>query len=97
MKEYVGSKIDIVRDNTGFGTAKFTQPVLVQKLATEFELDLGTGTTPKTPAIAGEVLTQGDGNSPLPRDKAKKFCSSTATVMYLMQWSQPEVYNATRN
>ena len=46
MKEYVVSKIDIVRDNTGLGTAKFTQPVLVQKLATEFELDLGTGTTP---------------------------------------------------
>jgi hypothetical protein len=46
MMEYFGSKIDIVFDNTGLGTAKFSQPVLVQKLATEFEMDLGTGTTP---------------------------------------------------
>ncbi len=80
MMEYFGSKIDIVCDNTGLGTAKFSQPVLVQKLATEFEMDLGTGTTPQTPAIAG------DGNPPLPRDKAKNFRSGTAIVMYLMQW-----------
>jgi hypothetical protein len=46
MMEYFGSKIDIVCDNTGLGTAKFSQPVLVQKLATEFEMDLGMGTTP---------------------------------------------------
>ena len=46
MMEYFGSTIDIVCDNTGLGTAKFSQPVLVQKLATEFEMDLGTGTTP---------------------------------------------------
>jgi len=32
IKEYVGSKLDIMRDNTGLGTAKFAQPVLVQKL-----------------------------------------------------------------
>ena len=39
MKEYVGSKIDILRDSTGLGTAKFTQPVLVQKLKNDFDLD----------------------------------------------------------
>eukprot|EP00956_Cyclotella_meneghiniana_P027852 scaffold63518_cov42-Cyclotella_meneghiniana.AAC.6 len=33
MKEYVGDKIDVTRDPvTGLGKAKFTQPVLIQKL-----------------------------------------------------------------
>jgi hypothetical protein len=32
MKEYVRSKIDILCDSTGLCTARFTQPVLVQKL-----------------------------------------------------------------
>jgi hypothetical protein len=95
MKEYVGSKIDILRDSTGLGTAKFTQPVLVQKLKNDFDLD--SDKVPRTPALPGQVLTKGDGNSPLPHDLAKKFRSATATIMYLMQWSRPEVYNATRN
>jgi hypothetical protein len=71
MKEYVGSKIDILRGSTGLGTAKFTQPVLVQKLKNDF--DLGSDAVPRTPALPGQVLTKGDGNSPLPRDQAKKF------------------------
>ena len=62
MKEY----------NTGLGTTKFTQPVLVQKLATDFEMGFGTGTTLKTPAIAGKVLTQGDGNSPLSKRQSQE-------------------------
>ena len=33
LKEYVGSKVDFTRDETGLGTIKITQPVLVQKLA----------------------------------------------------------------
>ena len=95
MKEYVGSKIDILRDSTGLGTAKLTQPVLIQKL--KYDFDLGSDTVPRTPAFPGQVLMKGDGNSPLPHDQAKKFRSATATIMYLMQWSRPKVYNATRN
>ena len=71
MKKYVGNKIDILRDSTGLGTAKFTQPILVQKLKNDF--DLGSGTVPRTPALPGQVLTKGDGSSPLPRDMAKSF------------------------
>ncbi len=35
LKEFVGSKIDLSRNEKGLGTAKFTQPVLVQKLEDE--------------------------------------------------------------
>ena len=51
LKEYVGSKIDLSRDENGLGKAKFTQPVLVQKLQDEF--DLSGGRVPKTPAAPG--------------------------------------------
>ena len=37
--EFVGSKIDFKRDATGIGTAKFTQPVLIQKLVDEYQVD----------------------------------------------------------
>ena len=60
VKEYVGSKIDIVRKSDGLATVKFTQPVLVQKL--EDEYDLPSGRAPKTPAFAGQVLVEGDGS-----------------------------------
>ena len=63
--------LDDSGDSTGLGTAKFTQPVLVQKLKNDF--DLGSDAMPRTPALPGQVLTKGDGNSPLPHDQAKKF------------------------
>jgi hypothetical protein len=52
------SKIDILRDSTGLGTAKFTRPVLIQKLKNDF--DLGSGAMPRTPALPGQVPTKGD-------------------------------------
>ena len=60
LKEYMGSKIDITRNNDGLGTVKVTQPVLVQKLEDEF--DLPSGKAPRTPASAGQVLVRGDGS-----------------------------------
>ena len=38
MKEYVGNKVDVVRQSDGRARIKVTQPVLVQKLCDEFEL-----------------------------------------------------------
>ena len=61
LKEYVGSKVDFTQDETGLGTIKITQPVLVQKLAESF--DVAGGRNPKTPAIAGQVLVRGDGSN----------------------------------
>ena len=50
-KEYVGNKVDVVRQSDGRARIKVTQPVLVQKLRDEFELPVGK--TPKTPAEPG--------------------------------------------
>jgi hypothetical protein len=67
----------------GLETIKNTQPVLVQKLEDEF--DLPSGKAPSTPAVAGQVLVPGDGTG-----------SGTAICMFMMQWSRPDIQNATR-
>lgn len=71
MSEYVGSKIDITREESGIASVKFTQPVLVQKLREEF--DFPGGRSPKTPAVAGQVLVQGDGSGALESQDATQF------------------------
>ena len=40
LKEFVGSKIDSSKKEKGLVTAKFTQPVLVQKLEDEYQVDV---------------------------------------------------------
>ena len=94
LKEYVGSKVDFTRDETGLGTIKITQPVLVQKLAESF--DVAGGRNPKTPAIAGQVLVRGDGSNMLGPKETTKFRSGTAICLFMTQWSRPEIFNATR-
>jgi hypothetical protein len=95
MKEYVGNKVDVVRQSDGRAKIKITQPVLVQKLQDEFELP--GGKTPKTPAVPGQVLVKGDGSNILKPQDATKYRSGTALCMYKMQWSRPDIYNATRD
>ena len=95
LKEFVGSKIDLSRDANGLGTAKFTQPVLVQKLADEYHVEVGAK-PPTTPANAGLVLVKGDGSWPLDEKAITEYRSATATCMYMMRWSRPDIYNATR-
>ena len=95
LKEYVGSKIDIVRKSDGLATVKFTQPVLIQKLEDEYELPGGTR-TPKTPAAAGQTLVKGDGSGTVSDEAATVYRSGTATMMFMMQWSRPDIYNAVR-
>ena len=92
--KFVGSKINSKRDATGIGTAKFTQPVLVQKLIDEYKVDT-SGKMPATPAVAGLVLVKGDGSGQLDAKAATEYRSGTATCMFMMQWSRPEIYNAT--
>ena len=96
MTEYVGSKIDVKRLDNGVRSVKFTQPVLVQKLKDEFDLSAG-GAAPKTPAVAGQVLIKGDGSGTLGGQRATKYRSGTAVLMFMEQWSRPDIYNATRN
>jgi hypothetical protein len=94
LVEYVGNKIDVVRHDNGLATAKFTQPVLIQKIEDGF--DLGDGQAPKTPAVAGQELVQGDGSGKVEGLEATRYRSGTALCMFMMQWSRPEIYNAAR-
>ena len=93
--EYLGSKIDVTRLPSGLATVKFTQPVLLQKLRDEF--DLPGGKNPKTPAVAGQVLVRGDGSGTLVGAEATKYMSGSATMLFMVQWSRLEAFNAVRS
>jgi hypothetical protein len=94
FNEYVGNKITVTRDTNGIGTIKFTQPVLIQKLKDQFELP--NRKAPSVPAVAGQELVRGDGSDALSLTEATKYRSGTAINMYVMQWSRPDIYNASR-
>eukprot|EP01082_Thalassiosira_pseudonana_P003604 g3149.t1 g3149 contig12:1513564-1518213(-) len=94
LKEYVGSKIDVMRKSNGLVAIKITQPVLIQKLEDEF--DVSTGKAPGTPARPGEVLSKLHGGELLTSAAATNYRSGTATLMFIMQWSRPDIFNATR-
>eukprot|EP00956_Cyclotella_meneghiniana_P035901 scaffold119294_cov109-Cyclotella_meneghiniana.AAC.1 len=51
---------------------------------------------PRTPTKPGEVLHKGEGLKPLEPDEATDFRSMVALTMYMMQWSRPEISNASR-
>ena len=97
MKEYVGNKIDITTDPvTGLRQAKFTQPVLVQKLRDMLGETETSKRVPRTPAKPSEVLHLGEGLNPIEPVDASFFRSMAALCMYMMQWSRPECSNAAR-
>ena len=98
MKEYVGNKIDLSRDSdTGLGVAKFTQPVLIQKLRDMLGDEEIKKRVPTTPAKPGEAIHKGDGLNPMEAGDASYFRSMSALTMYMMQWSRPEISNASRS
>ena len=67
----------------------------MQKLQDEYIEELG-GRTLMAPAVAGQILVKGDGSGIISEEKATTYRSATATLMYIMQYSRPEIYNATR-
>ena len=51
-----------------------------------------------TPAVAGQVLSKGDDGAPALEPKAvTKYQSGTAICMFKMQWSRPDIFNATHD
>ena len=80
LTEYIGSKIDIQRKSEGLATVKFTQPVLIQKLADEYIEDI-SGKASLVPAVAGQILVKGDGSGGISKEKATRYRSATATLM----------------
>ncbi len=61
----------MMRDKSGMGTIKLTQPVLLQKLEESF--DVAGGRDPRTPALTGQVLVRGDGSDMLGPVETTKF------------------------
>ncbi len=82
LMEYVGSKLTFSRDDMGLGVVKFTHPVLVQKLEEEYTPPNEIAS--KAPAVAGQVLVEGDGDETVQESLAKMYWSATATCMYMM-------------
>jgi hypothetical protein len=94
FNKYVGNKIDINRGDDGIATIKkFTQPVLIQKLKENHTPIMPRA--PKTPAvIPGSNLCKGDGTKLITMEQATRYCSLVALIMYIMQWSRPDIINA---
>jgi hypothetical protein len=88
----VGNKIGINRGDDGIATVKFTQPVLIQKLEENHTPIMSR--TPKTPAAPGSNLCKGDGTDLITMEQATKYRSLIALIMFIMQWSRPDLYNA---
>ncbi len=89
-------KIDMTRRESGT-EIKITQPVLLQSLKDEFDLPEGKP-PPRTPATAGQVLVRKPDEANLGKKESTKFKyrSGTAKMMFMMRWSRPDTYNATR-
>jgi hypothetical protein len=94
LTEYVGSKLTISRDEYGKGTVKFTHPVVIKKINDEYKMT--DGPVSKTPDVAGQVLVKGDGEGTGTSNQMKMYWSATATCMFMMQWSRPDIFNAVR-
>ena len=74
------------------GTVKFTQPVLVRKLIEEYKPAQRPAS--KIPAVAGQVVIKGNDNRAVVEAQAKMYLSATATCMYMIQRSCPDIFNA---
>ena len=88
----MGSKLTFNHDAEGKRTVRFTQPVLIKKLNEEYEVPKGP--VLKTPAVARKILVRGDGDGTVSGDLIKMYRSATATCMFMMQWSRPDIFNA---
>jgi hypothetical protein len=83
LTEYVGSRK---------GTVKFMQAVLIKKINDKYKMS--DGPVSKTPAVAGQVLVKGDRGGTVSPDQIKMYHSATATCMFMMQCSRPNIFNA---
>ena len=93
MEEYVGCKIDIDWDRDK-PRLKFTQPVLLQSLEDEF--DIQNQQECRTPAEPGSVLRKPPEETLLDREAHSKYRSAVGKLLYLMRWSRPDILNPVR-
>jgi hypothetical protein len=92
MDEYVGCTIEKLKT----GGVKFLQKVLLQSYSDEF--DIGSMKKFNTPAVPGTVLKKPDkGKEILAPAKQTQYRSGVGKGLHMMQYSQPDTYNAVRN
>ena len=76
---------------------KITQPVLVQSFKDEYDLPIGEGHGYSTPAEPGQIL-EVEGSEGLLSDKEQTvYRSGIGKLLYLSQWSRPDINNAVRD
>ena len=76
------------------GCMKLTQPVLIQSLEDEFQIDSG-GHIPQTPAVPGQVLGPViEGIVSIRR--TNNVSIESGKLIHLMKWSHPEISYAVR-
>jgi Reverse transcriptase (RNA-dependent DNA polymerase) len=86
--EYVGCKIELNN-----GKVKFTQPVLLRSLVDEFNArDKGY----QTPAASGQTLQPGNKEDEVTTSKMRKYQTGVGKLLYLSQWSRPDIINMVR-
>ena len=69
-------------------------PVLIQKLCDEYGIP--DGRVPRTLDVPEQTLVKGDDRGTLDEKGMTVYQLGTATCMFMMQWLQPKIQNATR-
>ena len=91
--DYIGCKVEVDQKEH---SVKFTQPVLVQSLADEFE-DIPQGIDPLTPAKPGDILLKSsDEKYHLDKEKHTRYRTGVGKLLYLAKHSRPDIANAVR-
>ena len=93
-EEYLGCVIDVKIRSNGMKTIKFTQPVQVQSLEDEF--DLNGIRTPVTPGRCGSVLSKGNPEYILPSEEQTHYRRGVGKLAHMSRWSRPESQNPVR-
>ena len=92
LQEYVGCKIEY---NKRDGWIKLTQPVLVQSLKDEFDINLKN--VANTPAPEGQVLRKAPDIDSLNGEAMTNYRKGVGKLIHLMKWSRPEIFNSARD
>ena len=90
LKEYVGVKIDIDRENRSL---RMTQPVLIQSFQDEFELP---GEKPPNPAKEREILQKGKEGEYISKSNQKLYRRGVGKLLHMMRYTRPDVLNRVR-
>ena len=94
LDEYVGLKLE--RDEKGpCGGLKMYQPVLLQSLVDEFEIDPEARKW-NSPAEAGTVMFKTDEDPPLNKADQTYLRKGVGKLMHIQGWSRPELSHRTR-